>query len=208
MQKISNLKDNNDVTVVLMAGGQSRRFGSNKALTLWEDKPLIEHILKKIEGVTSKVVLSVAKSGDYEWLKVEKIADIIPGIGPMGGLLSCFEKLQSQYLMLVACDMPLLNQTLLKFMLHYKCKEPILIPKAGKRMHPLHARYNKDLLPILKRLISEKRYKMAELFKEVPIKTITQKDVPSINLELCLSNINTPHDFETIRKSVNKNPDE
>ncbi len=186
--------------VVVMSGGKSRRFGSNKALAPWKGKTLIEDILAKVARTCPNIVLSIARPGDFSWLKVQKVVDLIKGIGPIGGLYSCLKALPYDNVLLVACDMPMLCPELICFMLRYQCSEPVLIPKTGGRLHPLHARYHKNLLPIIERLIEEKRYRMAEIFKEAPVKTITSSDVRYLDLDLCLSNVNTYNEFERFLK--------
>ncbi len=185
--------------VVIMAGGRSKRFGSNKALVSWKGKTLIENVLEKAARACPNLVLSVAKPDDFRWLDVQKVVDRIKGIGPMGGLYSCLKTLPYENVLLVACDMPMLSPELIGFMLEYQCDEPILIPRTGERLHPLHARYHRSLLPVIEKLITKNRYKMAELFNEVPVNVITPSDVKPIDLGFCLSNINTPDDLKKIK---------
>ncbi len=189
--------------VVVMAGGESSRFGTNKALVKWKGKTLIEDIIQKALTVTNNVVLSVKNPSDYKWLDLPRIPDEKRGIGPMGGLYSALKALSSQKVLIVACDMPLLDPRLIKFMIDFKAFEPVVIPKASGRLHPLHARYHKSLLPVIEELIEKSAYKMSALLKKVPVRKIDHKDVgKEIDLEACLSNVNTVEDFEKIKGRV------
>lgn len=192
-----------DTTVVIMAGGQSRRFGSNKALAQWDGEPLIQRIIRRVSKVTDDLVLSVREQGDYDWLDVPKVVDLVKGAGPMGGLYSCLKALDTEKVVLVACDMPLVCPELIEFMINLECQEPVVIPVANGREHPLHARYHHGLLPLVERLVQDGRYKMKELLDQVSVRTVTQKDLLDksidVDLALCLSNVNTQEEFRKTR---------
>ncbi len=193
-----------DCVVVVMAGGESSRFGTNKALVKWRGKTLIEDIIQKALTVTDNVVLSLKNPSDYNWLDIPKIPDKKKGIGPMGGLYSVLKAISFPEVLLVACDMPLLDPRLIKFLIDFKASEPVVIPKANGRLHPLHARYHKSLLPIIEGLIEKKAYKMSELLNKVPVKIVGHDEVgDEINLELCLTNVNTVEDFKKIKSREN-----
>ncbi len=192
-----------DTTLVIMAGGQSKRFGSNKALAKWDGEPLIQRIIRKVSQVTDNLVLSVREQGAYDWLDIPKVVDLVRGAGPMGGLYSCLKALDTEKIFLVACDMPLVCPELIEFMINLKCQEPVVIPVANGRKHPLHARYHRCLFPIVEKLIMDGRYKMKELLDQVPVRTVTQKDLLDesidVDMSLCLSNVNTQEEFKQIK---------
>ncbi len=197
------LEDHN--YVVIMAGGQSRRFGSNKAFANFMGKTFLERVLHTVSQVTERFVLSVKHESDYPLLKVDKVPDLIEGVGPMGGLYSCFKKLKAETLLLVACDMPLLSPQLIRFMLEFQCEEPIIVPEAGGRLHPLHSRYHRRLVPYIEKLIEENRFGMSELFKKVPFKIISQTDIGNfVDLEQVLTNINTRNELAMLEKYVDR----
>lgn len=194
-------RETEDCAVVVMAGGESSRFGTNKALVKWQGKTLMEDIIQKALTVTNNVVLSVKNLSDYNWLDLPKIPDEKRGIGPMGGLYSALKALSSSKVLIIACDMPLLDPRFIKFMIDIQAPEPVVIPKAKGRLHPLHARYHKSLLPVIEALIEKSAYKMSELLKKVPVKKINQEDVAQeIDLEACLSNVNTVEDFHHVKR--------
>jgi len=191
--------------VVIMAGGQSRRFGSNKAFAKFMGKTFLERVIHAVSQVTERFVLSVRDQSDYPWLKVDKVPDLVKGVGPMGGLYSCFKVLKAETLLLVACDMPLLSSRFIRFMLEFQCEEPIVVPEAGGQLHPLHARYHKSVVQYIEELIEENRFGMSELLRKVPFKTISQIDAGNhVDLEKVLTNVNTRLELEMLQKHVNR----
>ena len=83
---------------VVLAGGQSRRFGSDKALALLDGRPLIEHALA---ALTNCDALAVA---GREWPGIATLPDRpSPDLGPLGGLNAAFQHAAAQGFSHVAC---------------------------------------------------------------------------------------------------------
>ena len=66
----------------ILAGGQSRRFGSDKALALYNGEPLIEHVFRRVRAQTESAVI-VGRS-DVGHISI--CDEPAPGLGPLGGL--------------------------------------------------------------------------------------------------------------------------
>jgi len=98
---------------VLLSGGRSRRMGGGmKAHKLLAGKPLISHVIDRIEPQVSRLVLSVESvSEQFAPYGLEQVADPEPGgRGPLGGLLSALQNMEPScdWLLLVPCDAPFL----------------------------------------------------------------------------------------------------
>lgn len=71
----------------ILAGGQSRRFGSDKAEALFEGRALLEHVADALRPQTADLVVA-----GREWPGLPKIADLPEaGIGPLGGLAGALD---------------------------------------------------------------------------------------------------------------------
>lgn len=71
----------------ILAGGQSRRFGSNKAEALFEGKALLDHVADTLRGQTDDIVVV-----GREWPGLAIVADLPqPGLGPLGGLAGALD---------------------------------------------------------------------------------------------------------------------
>ena len=75
---------------VVLAGGKSSRMGQDKALILFNEKPLLLHIANILQEVNSKVYIS-GKKGAYNSFLYPQIADVYPEKGPLGGIYSALE---------------------------------------------------------------------------------------------------------------------
>ena len=91
----------------VLAGGHSRRFGSDKALALLNGKPLLEHAAEAIGGYADSVVLCGRHYPDF--LSLPDRPE--PDMGPLGGLNAALHRAQAEgydAVLSVACDMPIL----------------------------------------------------------------------------------------------------
>ncbi len=91
----------------VLAGGQSRRFGSDKALAELDHRPLIAHAAAALEPFVAKVVICGRAFGDYVAL-ADRPA---PGLGPLGGLAAALRHAADHgfdAVLSLGCDIPLL----------------------------------------------------------------------------------------------------
>src|SRR5215207_2671871 len=102
----------------ILAGGQSRRMGTDKATLKWGETSLLDHMLQLLSTVADRV--SVVGRGNFP--------DAIAGKGPLGGILTALQTTDSDFNLFLAVDLPLLTPDFLK-MFHSRfrlCSRPIL----------------------------------------------------------------------------------
>jgi len=191
------------VTIVILAGGMSSRFGSNKALERWQENTVIEGIIQKERMACPDLALSVRQPDEFVQIDIPKISDVIKDKGPLGGLYSALAGCKTKWVMLIACDMPLIETRLIKYMLSIPARTQIIIPWMNGRFEPLHAVYNRSLLPLVKVLIQRGRLSMLGLLEIVPFYTVKEREVfNNCKSPRCLENFNTRSEFERLMEGV------
>ena len=198
MKKISHR-----TKLVILAGGKSSRFGSNKALAPWGEKTFLEVIVEKLKNITRDLAISVKNSSDYQMLSVEKVEDIIPDIGPIGALHACMNRYKKGYqrIMMIACDMPLINTGIIEYMLNLETLAPIVIPSIDSKHEPLHAIYHCSLDILVKHLIKKKDFKLNSLVSMVPVRKVREKELKEVaDPHVSFANINTQDDLKKIQE--------
>src|SRR5579862_3839386 len=95
----------------VLAGGRSRRMGRDKALLPYRGAPLIAHVAGTVEKVLddSGHVAIVGAPDRYRDLGYRVLADLFPGCGPLGGIVTALSLAESDWNLIVACDMPNLD---------------------------------------------------------------------------------------------------
>ncbi|MFN3929853.1 MAG: molybdenum cofactor guanylyltransferase, partial [Thermoflexus sp.] len=96
-------------SVAILAGGQSRRMGRNKAFLEWKGRPLIVDLIERFHQVSDDILLIASNVKPFQDLPVRLVLDPSPPIGPLGGLWSGLLSARYEWVFATACDMPLLD---------------------------------------------------------------------------------------------------
>ena len=137
-----------NVTVAILAGGDSNRFGSEKALALFHGKPLVSHMVPIAKVFASRVVI-VASSEKQQALISEVVSDIdivldVEGSerSALNGSVTAFEYSDNDYTLLLPVDTPLASKGLLKSILQLRDGHGAVVPAwPNGFVEPLHAVY-------------------------------------------------------------------
>jgi len=150
-----------EIEVFVLAGGKSRRMGSDKGLVNFKGEPMILHILRVLEKLNMPTSII---SGNKGYMKFGKpvYKDLIPDKGPLGGLYTALEFSSSPMLILLACDMPSINSESLNKLIELATSGKIVVSTDGKNISPLFACYPKSLKTAVENAISSDELKMLD----------------------------------------------
>jgi molybdopterin-guanine dinucleotide biosynthesis protein A len=192
------------VTAVILAGGQSSRMGSNKALLPYRGGRFIESIHRQLAGRFEDLLLVTNTPEQYAFLPCRTVPDLYPGMGALAGLHAGLHASRTPHIFAVACDMPYLNDDLIRALLARRHQADVVIPESGQGLEPLHAVYGAGcLIPMEQSLRSGKR-RIVSFFPDVQVHTFTNDQVATIDGGFSsFSNINTPADYFDLRKNEN-----
>lgn len=101
-----------DMAGYILTGGKSRRMhGQDKLFLDYQGEAFCDHIRRAL-GSFPVVYLSAAPDGQkrYASLGLPVVADVLPGLGPMGGIYSGLLSCREPWLFVAACDMPLIRR--------------------------------------------------------------------------------------------------
>lgn len=139
-------------TGVVLAGGRSRRMGRDKCFLLWEQQPLWLHMQQKLwRAGAARVIVCGAPSGSPS--SVHCWADVRPGLGPLGGLLTLATRAADGIFLVVPVDMPALDSQWLQPMVEVllQCGDSTLCACYVEHPLPLAIRLNS----VSRRVIAE-----------------------------------------------------
>lgn len=184
------------MTGIVLTGGKSSRMGRNKAFLEFEGQPLIERSLQVLHSVFSEVIISTNTPELYYSYEEKTVQDIYVDQGPLGGLHACLKAAQYDYSFFVACDMPFLNVEVIRYLAQLVGRESVLVPEVDGGLHPLHAFYHKNCLPIIEKKLEAKRLKLVDLFEDCSVRYVHEDELKKFPaIEQVFRNINTPQEW-------------
>jgi len=189
------------VAGVVLAGGKSKRYGSNKAFARLGGIPLIERILRVLASTFVHVYIITNSPDEYSYLGLPMYRDIIKGLGPVGGIYTALRVMKEEGGFFVGCDLPLLNRDLIRYMVERAPGYDVVMPKVGEYIEPLHAYYGKECITKIEGVIKAQDFKVSSFLSQVRVLYITEEEVRRFDPDLlCFMNVNTPEDLRRLEK--------
>jgi len=188
------------ISCIVLAGGESKRLGADKAFLRIGDRVLIEEVVEKVARIGDEVIIVTNSPQKYDYLEVRLVGDIYPGKGVLGGIYSGLRAARHDYGLVVACDMPFLDLRLLRYMILLSSDYDVVIPRVGGLTEPLHAIYSKECLQPIEGLLSAGSLRVVEFFPEVRVRYVEEEEISLFDPQfISFFNINTPADLERAR---------
>jgi molybdopterin-guanine dinucleotide biosynthesis protein A len=188
-----------DVTGVILAGGESRRYGRNKAFVKVNGVPLIERVMGVMRSVFQNLILITNNPEEYAYLKLPVHQDLIKGLGPVGGIFTALTAIPDDAGFFVACDMPFLQRELIRHIVEKRGNFDVVVPRISGKMETLHALYDKRCLPAIRRRIDSREYQVFRFFSEVTVRYVNEEEIRRFDPELrSFLNINKPQELRRL----------
>ncbi len=186
-------------SLVVQAGGESRRMGTDKALLPFLGKPLIQRILERLIPVVDEALVTTNHPQNYAFLNVPLIRDVFPGRGALGGLYTALRNAHYTCVAVVACDMPFANAELLEILFRTleESKADAVIPQTANGNEPFHAVYRREnCLPLVRQAIEDGHWRADAWFWEANLRFFSPEEVSIFDpLGLAFQNVNTPEEL-------------
>lgn len=181
------------LTGVILAGGKSKRMGRDKALIEWKGKSLLQHVIDGILPACDKIILISSDPVPLQRFNLPVYPDLHPGLGPLAGLESGLTHAGTYWILLAACDMPLIDGGLIKPLLDGMEKYDAVFYETERGLEPLFALYNKKFLPVILEMMADKNYALHHIPSKIKSHIINLRKKPAAaNL---LKNFNNPDDL-------------
>ncbi|MDJ0726827.1 MAG: molybdenum cofactor guanylyltransferase [Prochloraceae cyanobacterium] len=204
-----NQSQSNSITAIILAGGQSSRMGTDKALIQISGIPWLQKISTIATKYIDRVYIVTSRPERYQHI-VPETCHFIREVssselnllrGPLVGFACGLAKVNTEWTLLLACDLPLLNESYLKKSLNYLELVPndaiATLPKSDRGWEPLSGFYRTRCLPLLQDFIktggrSFQSWLSLHYIYELPVSD-----------RKILFNCNTPEDLEKLKKLQN-----
>jgi len=186
------------ISVAVLCGGRSTRFGADKASALVGGQPLVSHVVERLRRVTDDIFLQGGPPQEVP-PGVRACPDLVTGRGPLSGVHGALANAAHPRVLVVGCDMPGVDPRLAR-VLGRDCRAvDAAVPTwHDGKIEPLCALYSRTLLPVAARMLEEGEHRISHLLRPpararlVPIEPL----VGAGELDAgCFVNINTRADL-------------
>ena len=190
------------LTGIVLAGGQSRRMGRNKALMELEGQTLIARVLDKVSSLCDELIISANNADLYVHLPARVVPDVIPGRGALSGIHAGLCAMRNEMALVVACDMPFLNLRLLRYMVILAPGYDVIVPRVGEAYEPLHAIYGVNCIAPIEQLVARGPRRVIDFYEHVQVREIPQDKIALFEAELSFVNVNTPQEWANAQRLI------
>lgn len=187
-----------EMTASVLAGGLSRRMGTNKALIPMDGETIIARAVRVLKVAFNEVNIIANDPLLYEGLDVRVYSDIIREAGSLGGVYTALFHAKHDYVFVTACDMPFLDMAVVRKVASAIDAYDAAVPFIGGRLHPLHAAYSKRCLKTIEAMIKEGNLRITELFGRIKTYRLTQEHFQGMDAERSVENVNTKEELERL----------
>jgi len=180
---------------LVMAGGESRRMGENKAFIVYHKKPQVYEAITLLNKICRNVFISCKKEhGNLFNTNISLIHDLDSAKGPMAGILAAFQQYPDKAWLVLPCDLPFIDLELVKYLLTKRVPgRPVtLFSSEGGRIEPLVSIWEPKSYEILQKSAARREYGITKCLSTCEIEI-----VKSPNPEK-LKNINTMQEYLSI----------
>jgi len=182
-------------SLVILAGGLSRRMGRDKAGLPAGDGTLIQHLARRLAPVVDETIVA-GGSRRHHLPGLTTVDDRYPGLGPLAGIHAGLLAARSPFVWVVGCDLPDVDPGLAALLYGLAGDVDAVVPRIDSEPQGVCAVYDRALAPRIERLLAagERRVKM--LLAASNVRYVTPEELRAVDPELrSFRNINTPEDY-------------
>lgn len=190
-------------SVAILAGGQSSRMGSDKAMLRLQQKgpTLLERVIAATSSLTGDLFVVSRSEDDYRGFGVPVVADRVPGTGVLGAIGTALQHAMHSNVLVVSCDMPFLNEAALSWMTSINDQCDAIVPVFNQQTHQggdftyqtLHAVYRRSCLQAIESELRKGNRKVISFFDKVIVRQVSEMEMRAFDPELLtFMSVNTP----------------
>ncbi|MFP4507521.1 MAG: molybdenum cofactor guanylyltransferase [Candidatus Acetothermia bacterium] len=191
----------NDLSIAILCGGDSSRFGGDKTRAEIDGVPLYKRTWKKLKPKSDDLFLQVAPGDEYD---LKSYPDLYRDGGPLGAIYSALTHAEHDWLFVSACDLPYLNPRIVDELYSEAEEETeVVIPKWNNGyLEPLTSLYHGRVKEQLEEMLASGSRKITYFLdrlnhvKEISVDRMAESG--KINRR-CFYNVNTREDLEELK---------
>ena len=185
-----------DCSLVILAGGLSRRMGRDKAALPAGDGTLIEHLARRLGPVVEETIVA-GGSVTPNLPDVRLVADRAPGLGPLAGMHAGLTAARHPHVWVVACDLPDVQPAVVSLLREMSAGYDAVVPRIGGEPQGVCALYLRSLASRIDALLNAGERSIRSLLAASNVRYMNAEELRAVDPELrSFRNINTLADYQ------------
>lgn len=202
------------VTVVIQAGGESRRMGRSKATVPFAGRPLICRLIERLSPAADELLITTNESDklgfladEYPDLDIKLVPDAFDFRGALPGLYTALQAARNPYVAVVACDMVFASARLVvaESLKMAQTDADVVVPVNKHGFEPFHALYRKSgCIPAVRRALDRGERRAQSFFGDSDVRVVEFSQDEVLDTEPrggCFINANTPEELKRLEDS-------
>ena len=183
-----------DCTAIILAGGQSRRMGRDKASLPFADSTLLHTVIQQLQPLFPHILLSVQQPiPAYDF---PQITDSTPHAGPLAALVDTIACLDTPWAFVTACDMPFIAPALINKLAASRNHHLAVVADIDGHWQPFAAFYAKNSLPILRHALQSGEHSLTGALRCLAPACVPASDLRTTDPTLrSFIDLDTPDDW-------------
>ncbi len=192
-----------DCLAVVMAGGESRRMGCDKATLKLGEQTLLARVMGVVQPLFTEVVVSVRQPRpDLDW---PQICDRHADAGPLAGVCAALEwakERQLPWIFVVATDMPFIRPALIESLAQRRSGWQAVIPVAHGHPQPLAGFYSTAALATIQAVLSgSSRQSLRAALELMQVNVVDAAELLAVDPGLdSFFDLDTPQDVDVAKR--------
>ena len=187
-----------DVTLVILAGGRSSRMGRPKHLLTTSQGTVIDSLIQKL---SSLFVETLVVGRDLRLVRegVRTVEDARPEQCPLVGIVSGLLAAKTDLCFVLACDLPLIKPELVQYLLTWSDDVDIVVPIVNGYYEPLCAVYRRTAIPVIEGMLDRASFKVTTIYDQLSLHEVPESDIRRFDPEFSsFINLNTPRELRLL----------
>lgn len=183
-----------DCTALILAGGESRRMGQDKAKLLLGERTLLQSVVATLQPLFAEVIVSV-RQPRHE-IDLPQVCDDQLHNGPLAGLVAGLERASTPWIFALACDMPFITPAVIEYLAQQRADCQAVVPMVNGYPQPLAAFYAASCLPMVHDCLNGSgKHSLRELLERLQVRYVNEAELLKADPMLAsFFDLDTPQD--------------
>lgn len=189
-----------DCTAVILAGGDSRRMGQDKANLVLGERTLLQSVAATLQPLFAEVIISVRQPRPE--IDLPQVCDDPAHSGPLAGLAAALKRVPTPWIFAVACDMPFITPAVIEYLARQRADCQAVVPVVGGFPQPMAAFYASSCLKVVQDILNGNgKHSMLAPLELLQVCYVTEKQLLAIDPQLrSFFDLDTPQDLAQAMK--------